>query len=199
LVSDLHGEVCTVKTVEGTPMTSTLQIDGDDIRKRAEENVECGAVTEAYAADRAQVLAMLNEVLATETVCALRYRNNHHAARGIQAEAVAEEFLEHALQEEEHAHRIATRIGQLGGEPNLDPHQLAERSHARYTGAGSLAEMLRNNLIEERVAIETYTQIIRWLGDDDPTTRRLMESILEDEEEHADDLARILQGASTTH
>jgi bacterioferritin len=176
-------------------MTKNFKIDVDAVRDGARENLDNGAVTEAYQADRARVIEVLNEVLASETVCALRYRNNYHAAQGIHAEAIAAEFLEHAQQEEAHAHRVATRIKQLGGEPNFDPKGLAERSHAKYRGAGSLRDMLHDNLVEERVAIETYSQIVRWLGDDDPSTRRMMEAILEQEEEHADDLAGILQGA----
>lgn len=175
-------------------MKSAFHLDLDDIKRRASQNIDDGAVTDAYGADRATVLEVLNSVLATETVCALRYRNNYHVAKGIHAEAVAQEFLEHAIQEEQHAHRVATRIAQLGGEPNLDPHGLAERSHADYRGAGSLTDMLKDNLIAERIAIETYSQIVRWLGEADPTSRRLIEEILEQEEEHADDLANILQG-----
>jgi bacterioferritin len=176
-------------------MSRPLDIDRDKLRRNAREHLSRGAVTEAYGAERERVIEVLNQVLATEVVCALRYRNNYHVAHGIHAEPVAQEFLEHAQQEEDHADRLMARIVQLGGEPNLDPRGLAERAHAEYHGSGSMRDMLRENLIAERIAIDSYTQIVRWLGDRDPTTRRLMEEILAQEEEHADDLATLLEGS----
>jgi bacterioferritin len=143
-------------------------------------------------ADRDRVIEVLNEVLATEIVCALRYKNHHFMASGIHASAVAAEFLEHATEEQMHADRVAKRITELGGVPNMNPDGLHLRSHAEYKEAGSLEEMIREDLVAERIAIETYAEIVRWLANDDPTTRRMMEELLAKEEEHADDLANIL-------
>ncbi|MEZ4235908.1 MAG: ferritin-like domain-containing protein [Myxococcota bacterium] len=157
-----------------------------------------GAVTAAYKADRQQVIDVLNEVLATEIVCNLRYRQHYYVATGVLAEVVAAEFLEHAKEEADHADRVAERITQLGGRPNLDPAGLNTRSHAEYKEATSLREMIVEDLVAERVAIETYAEIVRWLGDDDPTTRRMMESILEKEEEHADDMSSLLDRVERT-
>jgi bacterioferritin len=135
----------------------------------------------------------LNEVLATEIVCVLRYKNHYFMASGINAQPVAQEFLQHANEEQQHADLVAQRITQLGGNPNLNPEGLAMRAHAQYVEAATLERMIREDLVAERVAIETYAEIIRWLGTDDPTTRRLMEDLLKVEEEHADDLATLLQ------
>lgn len=175
-------------------MKQPFKLDLDNIKRKAREHMLQGAVTENYGADREAVIKMLNEVLATELVCNLRYRNNALVAQGIHAEAVAAEFTEHAAQEQSHADKIANRIMQLGGEPNMDPASLSARSHADYTTSRDIKALLRENLIAERVAIDTYSEVVRWLGDDDPTTRRLMEEILEQEEEHADDLATLLEG-----
>ena len=169
-----------------------FQSDIENIRRRAREHMEDGAVTASYHADRERVLEVLNEVLATEIVCVLRYKNHYYMASGIHAESVSEEFLEHANEEQDHADRVAERIAQLGGRPNLNPDGLHTRSHAEYREGDSLTEMLREDLVAERIAIESYNEIIRWLGEDDPTTRRLMEEILAKEEEHADDLAGLL-------
>ena len=152
-----------------------------------------GAVTGAYQADREKVIAVLNEVLATEIVCTLRYKNHYYMASGIHSKAVAAEFLEHAKEEEGHADAAAKRITELGGKPNFNPDGLHTRSHAEYREGESLEDMIKEDLIAERIAIETYSEIVRWLGDDDPTTRRLIESILAVEEEHADDLASLLK------
>src|SRR6202008_1601845 len=141
-----------------------------------------------YRADVKRVVAVLNEVLATETVCVLRYKRHYFTASGIHAQAVADEFLQHANEEQGHADSVAERIVQLGGSPNLNPEGLATRAHSQYDEKGSIVEMIREDLVAERIAIETYSEIIRWLGTDDPTTRSLMESILKVEEEHADDL-----------
>ncbi len=173
-------------------MPNTFQIDIEKIKRRAREHMSEGAVTESYGADREAVLKVLNEVLATEIVCTLRYRNNFLVAQGIHAESVAAEFKQHALEEQDHADRVAARIVQLGGEPNMDPSSLTSRSHAEYKTSSSLIDMLQENLVAERIAISTYSEIVRWLGDGDATTRRLMEYLLEREEEHADDLASLL-------
>jgi len=175
-------------------MKEPFRLDLENIKRRAREHMSQGAVTESYGADREQVLKVLNEVLATEIVCNLRYRNNALVAQGIHAEAISAEFIEHAAQEQDHADRVATRIMQLGGEPDMNPATLLARSHADYKTSRNLRELLRENLIAERVAIDTYNEIVRWLGDGDHTTRRLIEAILEQEEEHADDLASLLEG-----
>lgn len=169
-----------------------FQTDLETIRRRARDKMEDGAVTGAYRADRERVIAVLNEVLATEIVCVLRYKNHYFMASGIHAGPVADEFLQHANEEQGHADEVARRITQLGGVPNLNPDGLHTRSHAEYKEGGTLEEMIREDLVAERVAIETYSEIIRWLGDDDVTTRRMIEGILAVEEEHADDLANLL-------
>ncbi len=167
--------------------------DVKTLRKRAREHIEEGAVTDGYNADRSAVLKMLNESLATEIVCVLRYRRHHFMASGIHSKGVAEEFLAHSNEEQGHADQIAERIVQLGGEPDFSPDSLTGRSHAEYVEANSLADMIKENLVAERIAIDSYRDFIRYLGDADPTTRRLLESILAIEEEHADDLADLLQ------
>jgi len=164
-----------------------------EIRKRARANVEDGAVTPGYRADREVVLRLLNETLATEVVCVLRYKRHYYMASGIHAQSAASEFLEHATTEQSHADRIAERIIQLGGAPDLNPDTLTSRSHAEYVEGTTLRDMLRENLVAERIAIESYTDFIRYLGDDDPTTRRLLEEILANEEEHADDLKTLME------
>ena len=167
----------------------------DVIRKRARQHLEQGAVTDTYKADRNAVVSLLNDALATELVCVLRYRRHHFMATGLNAEPAAAEFLEHANEEQGHADALAARIVQLGGEPDFSPDKLASRSHSEYVAGESLYEMMREDLIAERIAIDTYGQIIRYIGDDDPTTRRLLEDILANEEEHADDLASMLTDA----
>lgn len=174
-------------------MKEPFRADMELIRRRAREKMDQGAVTSAYRADREQVISVLNEVLATETVCTLRYKNHYFMARGVHGDAVADEFLQHAREEEAHADQVARRITQLGGVPNFNPEGLATRSHAEYRDVTELEEMIREDLAAERVAIATYSEIIRWLGDDDVTTRRMMEEILAKEEEHADDLAVLLE------
>jgi bacterioferritin len=155
--------------------------------------MEKGAVTEGYRADRESVIRILNEALATEIVCVLRYKRHYFMAAGIHAQAVAQEFLEHANEEQQHADSIAKRIVELGGEPNFSPDGLASRSHSEYVEGTTLIDMLKEDLVAERIAIESYGEIVRYLGTDDPTTRRLMESILAVEEEHADDLKTLLE------
>ena len=171
---------------------NTFKADIEEIRRRAMEKMEDGAVTASYQADKDRVIEVLNEVLATETVCTLRYRSHYFMAKGVHAAGVEDEFLEHAKEEQDHADRVAKRITELGGTPNLDPKGLSERSHAEYGKGGNLLEMVKEDLIAERIAIATYSEIVRWLGNDDPTTRRMMEELLAKEEEHADDMASLL-------
>jgi bacterioferritin len=163
------------------------------LRQRAREHIEEGAVTAGYNADRKTVLKMLNDSLATEIVCVLRYRRHHFMARGIHSQAVAEEFLAHSNEEQGHADLIAERIVQLGGEPNFSPEGLVSRSYAEYVEGVTLSDKIKEDLVAERIAIDSYRDFIQYLGDQDPTTRRLLESILAVEEEHADELADLLQ------
>ena len=165
------------------------------IQKRARAQLEDGPITDAYGADREKVVQVLNQALATELVCVLRYRSHFSRATGLAAKSVAAEFSEHAAEEQDHADRIAARIVQLQGEPDLNPAGLADRAHSEYSAGGSLVEMLQDDLVAERIAIEIYSEIIRWLADGDPTTSQLIKSILAVEEEHADDLLSLL----TTH
>lgn len=174
-------------------MKQPFKSDIENIRKRAKAKMMDGAVTEANKADVSRVLEVLNEVLATEIVCTLRYKNHHFMATGINAGPVAAEFLTHANEEQMHTDWVARRITQLGGKPNFDPKGLATRSHAEYAEGDTLEAMIAEDLIAERVAIETYSEIARWLGTDDPTTRRMIEDILKMEEEHADDLKNLLE------
>jgi len=168
--------------------------DIQTLRKRARQHIEEGAVTSGYAADRETVLKLLNEALATEIVCVLRYKRHYFMADGIHAEPVAAEFLEHATQEMEHADRIAGRIIQLRGEPNFSPDGLSTRSHAEYAEGESLKDMIKEDLVAERVAIESYREMVAYIAEKDPTTRRILEDILASEEEHADDLVSLLEG-----
>ncbi len=174
-------------SIEGEFLT-----DVQELRRRARQHIEEGAVTAAYAGDRETIIKVLNEALATEIICVLRYKRHYFMANGIHAQPVAAEFKEHAAEEQEHADRIAERITQLGGEPDLNPAGLASRSHSEYVEGSSLLDMVKEDLIAERIAIDSYAEIVRYIGEKDPTTRRLMEEILESEEEHADDLAKIL-------
>lgn len=166
--------------------------DVEGIRRRAREHVEQGPVTSDYQGDRESVLQMLDSALATEWTCVLRYRRHYFMAEGLRAKAAADEFLEHSQEELDHADRIARRITQLGGSPDLDPASFRERSHAEYRECETVEEMIRENLVAERIAIESYRAMVRAIGDTDPTTRRLLESVLETEEEHADDLKNLL-------
>jgi bacterioferritin len=167
--------------------------DVKTLREQAREEIEKGPVTASYGADRDRVIEVLNTSLATELVCVLRYRQHHFAAKGLESEAVAAEFLVHATEELGHADQLAMRIGQLGGVPDMNPDTLTARSHAEYQTAASLHEMITENLIAERIAIASYTEIINWIGAGDPTTRRLFEDILVVEEEHADDMLNFLE------
>ena len=187
-------------TGEGATRHSTFVLDIEAIRARARSHIEHGAVTDSYRADRGTVIRVLNEVLATELVCMLRYKRHAITAPklgGIAGEAVATELGTHASEEQEHADRIAARIVELGGEPDYDPKNLASRSHSEYVAGSSLKQMLQEDLVAERIAIGTYAEVIRYLGDDDPTTRRMMEDILSKEEEHADELSDWLERLTT--
>ena len=164
------------------------------LRQRARQHIEEGAVTDGYAADREAVIHMLNGALATELVCVLRYKRHYFMAAGIHSEPVAAEFLEHANEEMGHADQIAKRIVQLKGEPNFSPEGLADRSHAEYVAGTSLREMIKEDLIAERIAIESYREMIAYIGNNDPTTRRMLVDILTVEEEHADELASLIEG-----
>lgn len=165
------------------------------LRVDARKHLSSGAVTAGYQADRSAVIGKLNEALATELVCMLRYRRHHFMARGIHSQAVAAEFLVHAGEELAHADLLAARIVQLGGEPDFSPGTLISRSHAEYVEGHSLLDMIRENLIAERIAIDSYGNFIRFVGNDDPTTRRMLESILAMEEEHADELSDLMDEA----
>jgi bacterioferritin len=168
--------------------------DKETLRARARHHIDSGAVTDGYAGDRNAVLAMLNGALATELICVLRYKRHYFMADGIHASAVAAEFLEHANEEAGHADQLAKRIVQLGGAPNFSPIGLADRSHAEYVEGSTLEEMIKENLIAERIAIDSYREMIAFIGDTDPTTRRVLTQILEVEEEHADELASLHHG-----
>lgn len=163
------------------------------LRERARQHIEQGAVTEGYSADRETVNKLLNEALATEIVCVLRYKRHYYMATGIHAESVAAEFLQHANEEQGHADLIAQRIVQLGGAPNFSPEGLLTRSHAEYVEGDTLNDMIKEDLVAERIAIDSYREMITFVGNDDPTTRRMLEGILAMEEEHADDLVSLLE------
>jgi bacterioferritin len=168
--------------------------DVTELRRRAREHMERGAVTAGYAGDVGQAVALLDTALATEIVCVLRYQYHAIMATGIHSEPAKREFAEHAADEQEHATRLAERISQLGGKPNMNPDGLLSRSHSEYAGGDTLLEMLRENLVAERIAIDSYREMIQWFAPHDPTTRKLLEEILEKEEEHADDMHGLLQG-----
>ena len=183
-----------VLSLRGIAMTEKpFLTDIKTLRERARQHIEQGAVTPGYSANRETVVNLLNEALATETVCVLRYKRHYFMASGINAQGVAAEFLQHANEEQMHADQIAARIVQLGGEPNLSPEGLLTRSHSEYVEGSSLIDMIKEDLVAERIAIDSYREIIGYLGNDDPTTRRMMEGILAVEEEHADDLVNLLK------
>jgi bacterioferritin len=166
------------------------------LRARARKHIEDGAVTAGYKADRATVIKLLNEALATELVCILRYKRHYFMAAGINADSVAQEFLQHANEEQQHADQIATRIVQLKGEPNFSPEGLLTRSHAEYVEGSDLIDMIKEDLVAERIAIDSYGEMINYLDSKDVTTRRMLEGILAMEEEHADDLSSLLEDLS---
>jgi bacterioferritin len=167
--------------------------DIENIRKRAREHIRQGAVTQGYHADRETVIKLLNQALATEIVCVLRYKYHYYMASGIHAQSVKAEFQEHAREEQEHADQLAERITQLDGKPDLNPQGLMTRSHSEYVEGASLVEMIEEDLVAERIAIDSYREIIQYLGEADPTSRRVMENILAKEEEHAEDLKTLLE------
>ena len=173
--------------------------DIQTLRQRARQHIENGAVTEGYHADRETVVRLLNEALATEIICTLRYKRHYFMASGIHAESVAQEFAQHATEEQQHADMIAERIVQLGGEPDFSPEGLATRSHAEYVEGRDLKDMMKEDLVAERVAIDSYREMITYLGEQDPTSRRMLEEILAKEEEHAEDLVTLLQGMDPGH
>jgi bacterioferritin len=180
-------------------MAGQFLSDIQEIRRRAREHIERGALTEGYKADRQIVLKLLNEALATEIVCTLRYKRHYYMARGLTSLSIADEFLEHANDEQEHADRIAERIVELEGEPDYDPAGLATHSHSEYSEGESLMDMLKEDLIAERIAVESYAEMVRFLGEDDPTSRRMMEDILAKEEEHANDLVDLITRVHVHH
>lgn len=175
-----------------TRATGAFLSDVKELRRRAREHIEKGAVTPGYQGNLQVVLKLLNDALATEIVCVLRYKRHYHMAKGIHAQAVAAEFLEHANEEQLHADTIAARIVQLGGAPDFAPDGLLGRSHSEYVEGESLVDMIREDLVAERIAIDSYAEMIRYVGDSDPTTRSMLEDILAKEEEHAEDLANLL-------
>ncbi len=173
--------------------TKTALTDVKKLRENARVHLEQGAVTSGYSADRAEVVKLLNDALATEIVCVLRYRRHHFMARGIVAKSIADEFLAHSNEEQGHADLLAARIVQLGGEPDFAPDSLSGRSHAEYIAGKTLVEMIKEDLVAERIAIDSYRELIQYLGHQDPTTSKMLKDILAVEEEHADELADLLE------
>jgi bacterioferritin len=173
--------------------TSTFLTDVATLRQRARQHIEEGAITDTYRASRETVVDLLNDALATELLCVLRYRRHHFMAAGLSANSVAQEFMQHSVEEQGHADEIASRIVQLRGEPNFSPDSLSSRSHAEYVECDTLVDMIKENLIAERIAIDSYREMINYLGDKDTTTRRMLEGILAVEEEHADELLTLVE------
>lgn len=180
-------------------MTHGFLSDIQEIRRRARQHIENGAVTDGYKADRDTVVRLLNEALATEIVCVLRYKHHYYMATGLNSQSVRDEFLEHAAEEQKHADRIAERIVQLNGNPNFSPEGMLTRSHSEYNEGESLVDMIKEDLVAERIAIESYSEMIRYFGNNDPTTRQMMEEILANEEDHAEELKSLIErvGSST--
>jgi len=164
----------------------------EEIRRRAREHIEKGAITEEYRADRAKVVELLNQILAIELVCILRYKRHFYTVRGIDSEGVKKEFAEHALEAQQHADMVAARIVELNGTPNFNPEGLAQRSLSQYSDSTGIGEMIKEDLIAERVAIEFYTEFVRWIGNDDLSTRKMMTDNLAVEEQHAEDMKKLL-------
>ena len=179
------------------PSTATLSTI-ENIRRRARRHIEEGALTDDYGADRETVLRLLNEALATEIVCSLRYKRHYYSAKGLASLSIAQEFLEHAHEEELHADQFAERITQLGGEPDFSPDTLSQRSHAEYVEGNTIVDMIREDLVAERIAIESYKEIVNYLGAGDPTTRRLFEQVLAVEEQHAEELHTLIHQIGTS-
>jgi bacterioferritin len=167
--------------------------DIKQLREKARAHIDQGPITDTYGADRERIIDVLNEVLATELVCVLRYKRHYYMAQGLNSQPVAAEFLQHANEEQQHADMVSARIVQLQGEPDFNPATLVERSHSEYQPGEDLVSMIKEDLVAERIAIMSYHEIVRWIGDKDPTTRRLIEDILAIEEEHADDLLTLLK------
>jgi len=187
-----RANVTAEKIMSNSATAKPFLTDIKTLRERARKHIENGAVTEGYTADRDTVIKLLNDALATEIVCVLRYKRHYFMASGIHAESVAAEFLQHANEEQGHADQIGQRIVQLGGAPDLNPSGLLSRSHAEYVEGETLQDMITEDLVAERIAIDSYRDLIKYFGNDDPTSRRLMEEILAMEEEHADDLVNLL-------
>jgi len=185
----------TTSTAASAPADTPFLTDVTTLRAQARDQIDKGPVTAAYGADLPRVISVLNDSLATEIVCVLRYKAHHYGASGLNAESIAAEFLEHAAEEQVHADRLAERINQLGGTPEMNPDTLMARAHTQYNTPAALRDMITEDLVAERIVIQAYTEIIAWLGRDDPTTRRIFEEILAEEEEHADDMLTLLQSA----
>jgi bacterioferritin len=192
--TDAETSAAIALTAVALQSSTAIMSDTETLRSQARKNLAQGAVTATYSADRIQLLKLLNDALATELVCVLRYRHHSFMARGIQAKAIAAEFLTHSNEELSHVDLLAKRIVQLGGEPNFAPDQLTARSHAEYVTGDSLADMISADLIAERIAIDSYRELIYFIGDQDPTTSQMLKTILAVEEEHADELADLLTG-----
>ena len=173
--------------------TKPFVSDIDNIRKSARRNIDDGAMTAGYSADRETVINLLNQALATELVCVLRYKYHYYMASGIHSQSIKAEFLQHANEEQGHADLLAERITQLEGKPNLSPVGLLERSHADYVEGEDIVDMIKEDLVAERIAIDSYREMIHYVGTDDPTTRRVLEGILAMEEEHAEDMNTLLE------
>ncbi|MGN6653909.1 MAG: ferritin-like domain-containing protein [Rhodanobacter sp.] len=173
--------------------TKPFVSDLENIRQRARQDIDRGAMTDCYSADRETVIKLLNHALATELVCVLRYKYHYYMASGINSQAIRAEFLEHANEEQGHADQIAERITQLEGKPNLSPEGLLSRSHSDYVEGEDIVDMIKEDLVAERIAIDSYREMIAYVGTDDPTTRRMLESILAVEEEHAEDMNTLLE------
>jgi bacterioferritin len=197
--SRLHRVSSTTNSLEA-PTVARFEVPKESraqLRSRLQENLRQGALTPNYEGEATQAIQLLNEALATELICVLRYKNHFYSAQGLAYEPIAEEFQEHAREEMEHADMIAERIHQLGGTPDMDPAKLLERGHSEYKTSTSLIELIEQDLLAERIAIESYRELVRFFGMNDPTSRRLMEKVLAKEEEHATDLLHFLSGIKT--
>ncbi len=194
LPSQSQGTQASTGTAPATDKPTAGMTDVQTLRERARKSIDDGAITASYTLDRKAVVRLLNEALATEWVCVLRYYRHYYMASGMMADSVKAEFLEHAQQELAHANLLSERIVQLGGEPDLNPDTLTARSHAEYRPGHDLRDMVKENLIAERIAIDSYREMINYVGDKDTTTKRILMQILADEEEHADDMADLLDG-----
>ena len=188
-----EAELCFGHDKDMASQSQSFLTDIQELRRRARQHIENGAVTDGYKADRQTVLRILNEALATEIVCVLRYKHHYYMAAGLNSQAVKDEFLQHANEEQKHADRIAERIVQLNGNPNFSPEGILTRAHSEYQEGDSLVEMIKEDLVAERIAIESYSEMIRYLGNNDPSSRQMMEEILANEEEHAEEMKSLLE------